>query len=325
MSGIVADRCWNDPALDAGVDAVREGHLRAGLVLLAETRGNPETRALRVDALGAAAVGLSREIHALLTRETPPQEAADILVWLGRTLIVEAWRIRGGGFADTVGTDRFKLFHRTLADARDPLLAAAELFPDDPVPWSCLQWVGLGLQFDRNDSDTIWQRVVERCPTLFSGHWARLQLLSEKWGGSHEEMMDFARATVANAPHGHPVVSMIALAHIERFLGRQRGLLKSKRYLAAMRQEVTYFNGRTLDEVAAAADKWCMSALPHPRDLEAHHLMGWVFHAGEEKVRARWHFYQVGHRLHRAPWSYTAGDEEGKRAFANALIELHLA
>lgn len=301
-ANVVVGRCWDNMVLDAGVEAVEEGHLAAGTALLRESRNNPELRALYVDALSSAAVGRSAQIHALLSPDTEEHDAADILLWLGRTLIDEAWRIRGDGVASTVSRERFKLFFATLAQARDPLLAAAEINPDDPVPWSCLQWFALGMQLDREEKDYIWQRVIERCPTLFPAHWARIQVLAPKWGGNIEEMMEFARGSVDLAPEGNPLTAMIALAHEERFSQCIRDLAHRKRFLSALRVFLTYYDEDVTAELQAAAAKWCTRPVPHPRDLEAHHLFGWSFYQTSARDHARWHLYQVGNRLHRAMW-----------------------
>ncbi|TDQ48223.1 hypothetical protein [Actinorugispora endophytica] len=318
VESIVVGRCWNDPALDAGVDAVREGHLTAGLTLLGESRADPELRALYVGALGDAAVGRSGRIHALLTRDTAKEDAADILLWLGRTLIDEAWKIRGDGLARTVGQDRFKMFFAILARARDPLLAAAEIAPDDPVPWECLQWFALGLQLDREEKDRIWQHVVERCPTLYPAHWGRVQVLAAKWGGSHEEMLEFARGSVDLAPPGHPLTSMIALAHYERAAGVIGDLVDRKRFFSAVRAPARYYEGEVAAELRTAAHKWCAAPVAHPRDLEANHLFGWAFNNTSDKNRARWHLYQVGNRTHPLTW-------DDPKAFLNVLRGLGLA
>ncbi|UOE17846.1 hypothetical protein NI17_013220 [Thermobifida halotolerans] len=318
---ITVDRCWRNPALDAGVDAVEEGALNAGVTLLREARTDPELRALYVDALSEAAVGRSGQIRALLTSETDRQEAADILLWLGGTLISEAWKIRGAGAADTVGADRFKLFFATLTEAREPLLAAAEINPDDPVPWNGLQWFAIGMQLDRGEKDYIWQRVVERFPTLYPAHWGRLQMLSAKWGGSHEEMMEFARGSVESAPPGNPLTSMVALAHAERQLGRMSELASRRRYVAAIRMNVTYYSDQVKQELVEAARRWCAAPVEHPRDLQAHNLFAWSFKEAYEEDHARWHLHQVGDRAHRWPWG-SGGDPAGEFAKARSRFGL---
>ncbi|MGI5121046.1 hypothetical protein ACQEU5_16140 [Marinactinospora thermotolerans] len=300
----IPGRCWKDPALDAGVDAVEEGHLLAGTALLRECRDDPEKRAQRVEALGGAAVGHSGHIAGLLEEETDPRDAADILLWLGSTLIREAWKIRGGGWAETVGRDRFKLFFATLAEAREPLLASAHLFPEDPVPWVCLQSFAMGSQLDRADKDEIWRNIIERCPTIFPGHWGRLQILSDKWGGSHEEMFDFARTTARTAPSGHPLVAMLPLAHAEYLLRERMPLLDEGSYKAFVRFSVDHYSVETVAELKEASERWLSGGEEHPRDIEAHHLFGGVFADCGDDDAARLHLGRIGDRFMAVPWDY---------------------
>ncbi|WP_133742774.1 hypothetical protein [Actinorugispora endophytica] len=320
----IVDRTWHDMALDVGVEAVGEGYLAAGTALLGETRKDPELRAQRVEALGRAAVGRSDAIAALLTEETADAAAADLLLWLGRTVIEEAWRIRGDGWADSVSPDRFKLFHANLLNARDPLLAAAELKPEDPVPWEALQWMALGLELGRDAKDSIWREIGKRVPTLFPAHWGRLQILSEKWGGSHEEMFAFARSSVEAAPHGHPLTAMLPLAHAEYLLCERQPLLERRFSRAYVRFSVAHYDSGTVRELQAASDKWENGMLPHPRDLEAHHLFGAILADCGDDERARRHLAGVGDRVHGVPWEYMGGGSAGQE-FHGTLERLRLA
>ncbi|GAA3747717.1 hypothetical protein HDA32_001552 [Spinactinospora alkalitolerans] len=320
----IVGRTWHDIALDAGVDAVSEGYLAAGTALLRETREDPELRAQRVEALGRAAVGRSGGITELLTEDATEADATDILLWLGRTLIDEAWQIRGGGWAETVGRDRFKLFRATLANAREPLLAAAELDTADPVPWECMQWLALGLELERDHKDAIWRNIAERCPTLMSAHWGRLQVLAEKWGGSHEEMFDFARQVVDAAPAGQPLTAMLPLAHAEYLLRERRPLLESGESRAFVRFSVDHYTMEIVEELEAAANKWTATMAPHPRGLEAHHLFGAILADCGLDDAARPHLERVGDRLHVIPWSYLGAGSAGEE-FSDALQRLGIA
>lgn len=319
----IVDRTWRDMALDAGVDAVGDGYLAAGTALLRETRKDPELRAQRVEALGRAAIGRSAAIAALLTEETADADTADLLLWLGRTVIDEAWQIRGDGWADSVGPDRFKLFHATLVNARDPLLAAAELNPEDPVPWEVLQWMALGLEAGRDAKDSIWREVSRRVPTLFPAHWGRLQVLSEKWGGSHEEMFAFARSSAAVAPAGHPLTAMLPLAHAEYLLCERQPLLERRSSRAYTRFSAAHYDPETVQELREASDKWADGKLPHPRDLEAHHLFGAILADCGDDERARVHLAEVGDRVHGIPWDYLGCGSAGEK-FHDALERLRL-
>ncbi|MEV8630959.1 hypothetical protein AB0395_04815 [Streptosporangium sp. NPDC051023] len=318
----VVGRVWKDIALDVAVEAVEEGYLNAGIALLGETHRDPELRSLRLDALSRAAVGRSQGIAELLDGS---RDRADILLWLGRTVIDEAWAIRGGSFAESIGEDRYKMFFATLSGAHDPLMEAARLRPDDPVPWESMIWFAMGMQFDRVEEEVIWEETVSRSDTLFSAHWARLQALTEKWGGSHEEMFAHARDAVAIAPAGHPLTAMLALAHLEHLLAEERRLVLENKMMAYVRFGMKYFSEQVVDELKEAERRWTAHATPHPRDLEAHHLFGAIFmrETTTHDLAAR-HLRQVGNRVGRgAPWSYQ-GDPAEELAAAMRKLRIPL-
>lgn len=319
----IVGRTWRDAALDAAVEAVEEGYLNAGIVLLGETRRDPDLRSLRLDALSHAAVGSSQAIAQLIDQHRGTEDRADLLLWLGRTIIDEAWAIRGGSFAESVGEDRFKMFFATLSGAHEPLMEAARLCPGDPIPWESMIWFALGMQFDSASGDLIWDEVLSRSTTLFSGHWARLQAVAAKWGGSHERMFAHAREAVSLAPEGHPLTAMLALAHLDHLLAEERRLVEENRMMAYMRFSMTYFSDEVVAELREAERRWTAHARPHPRDLDAHHLFGAVFvrDSGTHDLAAR-HLRQVGNRVGRAaPWGYLGDPAE---EFAAALRKLRL-
>jgi hypothetical protein len=83
---VIIDRPWADAVLDDAVTAVHRKVFEAGTVALGATRGDSESRALRVEALAKASVGWSRSIEALAGRD---QANPDLWLWLGRTRIEE--------------------------------------------------------------------------------------------------------------------------------------------------------------------------------------------------------------------------------------------
>ncbi|ASU83121.1 hypothetical protein CDO52_10300 [Nocardiopsis gilva YIM 90087] len=322
--GFVTTGLWQDPALTAGEQAVGDGYLQAGLALLRECRYDYEQRVRRVSALGDAAIGRSGEVYDLLADGMPGEDAADILLWLGSTLISEAWEIRGGGYAATVGEDRFKLFFASLGAAEEPLLEAAKLRPDDPVPWHEMLAFGMGMQLDRERQDQIWANVAQRARFLVDANWRRLQVLCAKWHGSHEEMYAFARETVALAPNGHPVTYLLPLAHFEYVRGVYDDLVEDQDQLWEYSKfQVDHWSEPVVAELRTAAAKWCTAAPgPHPDDLAAHHHFGWCFFEAEAKDAARWHLGQVGNHVATSPWGYR---RSARREFAEALVDLKLA
>ncbi|PSL00692.1 hypothetical protein CLV63_101166 [Murinocardiopsis flavida] len=324
LPAFITGRHWGDPALDAAEEAVGDGHLLAGLALLREARHDFERRDTMVSAFGHAAIGHSGSIYDLLEDGMPAEDAADILVWLGSTLIAEAWEIRGGGFADTVSDNSYKLFRATLANAEEPLLTAARLRPDDPVPWSEMLSYCMGTGADQAERDSVWQNVLSRYPTLWSANWTRLQTLCAKWHGSHEEMFAFARGAVAGAPPGDPVVAMLVEAHSEYLFREREALVENGGFAAFMKFEMGYFTPQVVAELEAAAAKWCQAPRPHPREVDSHHLFGWIFHEAERADNARWHLGQTHMHFRSRPWNYHGTEDTSKEELAKAMRELKM-
>ncbi|WP_285498630.1 hypothetical protein [Actinokineospora sp. NBRC 105648] len=317
-SALVLDRCWDDIALDFGVDAVREGHRKAALALLRECRDDHELRTQRVRALAEAASGQTAEIKELVTEDSGPAEAADVLLWLGSTLIAEAWQIRGGGWARTVGDDRFTLFRSRLREARDPLMAAARLAPADATPWVELQRYARGMRLDRAQRDMVWVEAMQRCPTSYPAHAGRLQTLAAKWGGSHDDMFGFARDTVAKSPPGSPLVAMLPTAHAEYLLKEGDRFVAEGSAWSYVRLNARYFGPTVRGELIEADDK-SRGTRAGSYAMEIHNLFGWAMLESGEDTRARWHLAQVGNRPSTLPWAYN-----GEHAFARALVRLGL-
>ncbi|RLK61208.1 hypothetical protein [Actinokineospora cianjurensis] len=312
---LVLDRCWDDFALDVGVDAVVDGHRKAALALLRESRAEHETRTQRVRALADAAIGQSTDIRELLTADEVDQAtAADVLLWLGSTLISEAWKIRGGGTARGVGEERLKLFSSRLREARDPLMAAARLAPDDATPWVELQRYARGMRLDQPQRDFVWLEAMQRCPTSYPAHAGRLQTLALKWGGSHEEMFSFARDTVAKAAPGSPLVAMLPTAHAEYLLNEGDRFIAEGSAWAYVKLNARYFTPELRAELREADSKGSASGV-YAKDV--HNLFGWAMLESGEPDRARWHLERVGNRPSALPWSYS-----GEHAFARALVRL---
>ncbi|WP_248958781.1 hypothetical protein [Sphaerisporangium perillae] len=288
---LIASRPWADTVLDEAVAALGRGYLEPALPALVATRADPEVRALRVEALAKAAVGLTGGITALLERD---RVNPDLWLWLGRTRVEEAWEIKPDVRARAVQADRMRMFHRAMESARAPLLAAAQLLPADPAPWVSLLWVTLGLERPREEKDSLWGEAWSRHPTLYATSVARLVTLSPGWGGTSQEMFDFARAAGATAPDGDPLSALLPLAYFEHVAGERPGRSRSW---------VSYDVQR---EISSAAGRWHQSrgARPHPRAVEAHNAFGAAFYLADMRRPARGHLSRTGGRFSVMPWSH---------------------
>ncbi|MGI5489641.1 hypothetical protein [Microtetraspora malaysiensis] len=296
LSRVEIGRAWEDPALEQALGPVRAGDLQIGLELVKAARGQNELRALRVWQLADAA---KAHVDALATRAG---DDPDALLWLGAARIKHAWEIRGASYAKYVGGERFQRFWSVLSTAAEPLHRAAHLLPEDPVPWEQLQWHGIGMQVGRPELDRIWKELSVRDPRLFAGHYTRAQVLCEKWYGSHEELLAFARDTVASADPGDPLTAILALAHFEvawRMMDDNDSAFLSKAAIEG------YFSRReTVAELVRAADQWQTQAQPHLRAFEAHHLFGAAFYYSGHHARAQRLLSGARNRIpENLPWS----------------------
>lgn len=146
------------------------------------------------------------------------------LAWLARGAygVGYAWEARGGDYADKVGRDAFELFFERLNVAEDDLMRAADMDRDDPVPWSNLLVSGRGLQVPKEELRIRYEEVQKRHPWLVEANMQMLQSLCEKWFGSDEESLEFARATNRDAPEGAAARAVLPMAHIEIWLDKER-------------------------------------------------------------------------------------------------------
>ncbi|MEI5011115.1 hypothetical protein RB196_31005 [Streptomyces sp. PmtA] len=129
--------------------------------------------------------------------------------------IRRAWSVRTGARAREVPSDRFRAFFALLEDAVPVLGAAAELNPDDPVPWRIALTHAMGIQAPREVFDAYWEEATARAPHHYGCHAAALQYLCAKWHGSHEEMFDFAEHAAARALPGSKLHALPLAAAIE--------------------------------------------------------------------------------------------------------------
>ncbi|MFC4532041.1 hypothetical protein [Sphaerisporangium dianthi] len=288
---LIASRPWADAVLDDAVTALGRGYLEPAIPALVATRADPESRAMRVEALAKAAVGLTDGIEALIERD---RVNPDLWLWLGRARVEEAWEIKPDVRARAVQADRLRMFHQAMESARAPLLAAAQFMPADPAPWVSLLWMALALERPREEKDSIWAEAWRRHPSSYAAHVARLVTLSPGWGGTSQEMFDFARAAGAAAPDGDPLWALLPLAYFEHVAGERSG---------RSRAWVSYDVQR---EISAAAGRWHVSrgSRPHPRAVEAHNAFGAAFYLADMRRPARGHLSRTGGRHSDMPWSH---------------------
>ncbi|CAL9643707.1 hypothetical protein SUDANB120_06413 (plasmid) [Streptomyces sp. enrichment culture] len=212
-AGVRLEKDFGDPAVTRVREAAEAGDwagVRDGLA------ARPES-ADRAGMLGTVSevAGVEEWIHRAIAAE--PDSALPLLV-AGARYVAWGWEARTGARAQHVSRAQFEVFHERLRGAETFLYEAAEREPDWVTPWQVLLTSGRGLQVGPVVAQRRFEAAVRRDPFHLRTHQQHLQQVCRKWGGSHEEMHAFARASMLKAPEGSLLGQLVALAHIEHWL-----------------------------------------------------------------------------------------------------------
>ncbi|MFD3538131.1 hypothetical protein ACFWUQ_01335 [Streptomyces sp. NPDC058662] len=236
--------------------------------------------------------GVERWMPAVV--EAEPEAALPRLV-AGVRHISWGWEARTGARAAHVSSEQFEVFHARLRTAERWLYEAAEREPQWISPWYGLQITGRGLQVEKTVARRRFEATVRRDPHHLGAHQQRLQQLCEKWGGSHEEMHAFARASAFGAPPGTHLGQLVAIAHIEHWLALDSG--PDGAYMAR-------------PEVAASLRQAADHSFRHPdfvlREtwLPVVNTFAMAFSLAGDRVAARECFRLTDGCVSRFPWYY---------------------
>ncbi|GAA2604144.1 hypothetical protein GCM10010399_38860 [Dactylosporangium fulvum] len=263
-------------------------------------------------------LGVAGQRHLDLLRDLADRQPYGPERWLllGASLAAAAWTARGTADGEHTSHRQLRDQEVLVGEARRALRRAAALNLSDPVPWSELAGVVLGAPLYTSEPTDVFKRAMILAPDLYRAHTRYLAGLTNKWYGSQERVLAFARTRVAERPDGHPFLALIALAHIEGYVdGLLRGTVITRfwrawRYFAdaAIRLEVDAASDRLLAGAAAFAD--------HPWTITAHQTFAALYHQANVPGRARPHLRLSGTRPAVWPWRYF-GDPE--RLFAAAV------
>jgi hypothetical protein len=119
---------------------------------------------------------------------------------LGQFYVDYAWVARGGGWGESVSPWNGFLMDKRLALARKYLEKARALDPQDSRIYCELLEVGKGQGWKNEELDQVFNQSVSNNPDYFSSYSERLDMTMEKWGGSNDEMLAFARKWQTNQP-----------------------------------------------------------------------------------------------------------------------------
>lgn len=243
--------------------------------------------------------------------EEDPEHPDAVLVKADQ-YVYQAWQIRTGARARHVEADQFKAFHAVLRDSVPVISAAAELNPDDPVPWRIALTQARGIQAPREVFDTYLAEAVERDPHHEGCHVQALQYLCDKWYGSHEEMFAFAERAADQAPPGSRLHALPLQAVVEYLIADEE-TPDPDPYTPVAEAAVT--RAQALSDSYAPGDREAAGFRNHLA------LVLWSMSRYEEALTA---FRSIGVHATTFPWTYF-GDARAEFLEARSDTRVELA
>jgi len=126
-----------------------------------------------------------------------PKESVSWLV-KGEAHLQMAWQARGGGYADNVTSEGWKLFREHLTTAESSLKKAWQLNPTDGQIPTLMIRVDEGQQKSREDMELWFTRAMLANPDNYDACKNKLHYLYPQWYGSRDEMIAFGKECVAS-------------------------------------------------------------------------------------------------------------------------------
>lgn len=298
------DPAAGDPAGAALIASLRGRDWRAAHDFLS-TVGDPDDLGFYLG-LAATTPGLQAWIHEWI--DAAPRSNLPVLV-RGVHAVDWAWQARGAARADSTSAARFRMFAQRLRLADDCLREAAARDPGDPNAWASLIITGVGQGLGVAEATRRFNEATARYRWHGPAHDGLFMQLCAKWGGSHEQMHQFAGTTAAAAPPGSPLGVLAAEAHLERWLDLPDG--DDRAYLR--RPEV-------MADLFATADR----TVRHPAYRRrpgwpaAHNTFAMLFWLADQHDAAADQFDEVGDLVTRQPWQYLSSSYAERFATARA-------
>jgi hypothetical protein len=292
--------------IQAAGDALCQQNDGPALALLADCRSDAGARVHVARKLAPTAVVMLQELQ---DRQARQPDDPDLWLLTGAAQTEAGYRARGYAIASYTSDEKVRGMATQMSRAGVSLRRAAQLLPDDPAPavirMTCAQVAG-----GRGQLHEAWQEVVARGgEEIYEANRVRLVSLTRKWYGSMDDCFAFARDRTRELPDGHPLLAMIALAHVESYLDRRMAGSTPARLLAyysylrrpAVRAELNAASKRLLAGAAGFAG--------HPALPEAHQAFACAYHFGGAHRRARPHLERGGAAA-AFPWRYFGDAQE---------------
>ena len=273
-----------------------------------------------------------RRIITALT-ETPGVDPWLRHQFMGRHMIDAGWLVRGSGYADTVSESQWKGFHEHIDRAAKHLICAWHLHPK--FPESPADMITVGKADSKHLPGRFWFfEAAWAQPDYFSAYNQYLDDLLPRWGGSHEQMIEFGVQCVRTGRYDMNVPQYLLLvlskigSDLESLGGDPDDCLAVEGAVPALKQLHTEMSqrkdaaGRTLLETTTAATrgslaKYLALAGEFPSVTEVLDL------GGEADDGSHYETMQITGLANRALWRGLAGPHAAEyRALREGLIQL---
>lgn len=216
-----------------------------------------------------------------------------------------AWNVRGDNSARQTTQEQFRLFHQLLGTAQRAAHEAQRLAdPADPLPYLAEQPVAMGLNYSHERYRTLWEEIVSRDPGMLSAHTNALQYWCQKWRGSHELALAFARESAAAGKPGGLLTLLPLIAYFEQ-----------ETYEADIVTETWYKEPEVALAVDAALQDLAEADPGHSGVVWMRHMLAFCLFWQDRDAEAVEQFRHVDGYIGSMPWTY-ANDPRRRYAYA---------
>lgn len=228
--------------------------------------------------------------------QSPRSATANLIC--GMHGVLWAWEARGYGYGDSVGEEARQLFSDRLLTADVILERATELDPTDPTPWALMLRSAYGLGLDEEEHRRRFTQAVHLAPEHRFAHSSLMKSLCAKWYGSHDLMFRFVSSATSQVGLGSPVHTLVAEAHIERWLdmlGEDEAQAAAYWTRPVVRSAITHAAHLYFD---------APNFQPNKDTVRTRNIFVWCLVAVEAIDAAARLFEAIGPYVTRAPWIY---------------------
>jgi WD40 repeat protein len=139
------------------------------------------------------------------------------LIALARAHTKYAWEARGTGYANTVTSEGWELFHTRIAEAKRLLKAAIEKSAQDGAAFSALITVAMAEGHPKEETLALLDEGRKRDPKYYNMYAAMANYLLPRWSGEPGDIERFAAELLDQLPGDD---GLVAYAHVVWLMNR---------------------------------------------------------------------------------------------------------